>query len=160
MNQKGVSPLIASVLLLVIALAIAGTFYTWGTSFFRTKTAGIDTTTADTIDCAFASIDVKDCDFKFSNPADMNVSFRLVNNGTTSFTQADNNFMLVVSDLDGDWNSETDVNYGTQNLLPGTFAYVKEFPVSGSPNALNAPLKVRVISTQCPLVYDEVVSCS
>ena len=69
MNEKGVSPLIASVLLIAVTMAIAGVMATWATTFTSTKI----TETSAGADC-IGAIDVSS--LQFSN---MTISLRIRN---------------------------------------------------------------------------------
>ena len=56
--MKGISPLIAAVLLIAFTVAVGGIIATWLTSFSKTTTAGVESSTKGATGCAEAYIDV------------------------------------------------------------------------------------------------------
>ncbi|HKZ45315.1 MAG TPA: archaellin/type IV pilin N-terminal domain-containing protein [archaeon] len=70
--MKGVSPLIATVLLIASVIAVAGIISVWLTSFARTTTSSIDTMAANQTKCAGAYIKVDSVSSSliyYSNPS-------------------------------------------------------------------------------------------
>lgn len=58
--QKGVSPLIAAVLLIVISVTIAGLVFSWLNTFTTEAQRKVDNRTSESINCAGASIRIKE----------------------------------------------------------------------------------------------------
>jgi flagellin-like protein len=58
MNKKGISPLIAAVLLIAFTMAVASLFAQWAPSLFKTTQGDIDETAADIQSCAAYNIEV------------------------------------------------------------------------------------------------------
>lgn len=58
--MKGISPLIAAVMLIAITVAIGAFVSGWFSSFTRTTTDKVSNKTSDAIDCSAASINIQD----------------------------------------------------------------------------------------------------
>lgn len=63
---KGISPIIASVLLIAFTVAVAGIVISWGSNFFTTSTKDIGTAADKEITCSRGSVNIRN--LKFSNP--------------------------------------------------------------------------------------------
>ena len=131
--QKGVSPLIASVLLIAVTMAIAGVMATWATQFTATK-IGESSSGANCI----GAIDISSLQFNGSH-----VSFRIRNladrMNLTGITAA---IQYSSVGLDADINIR-DYN-ATDPLAPGATTYViydTQLP--------NKPLKVQIRARNC-----------
>jgi flagellin-like protein len=59
-HMKGISPLVASVLLIAFTVAIATIIMGWMGTFTRETTASISNKTTEAVDCASASINIDD----------------------------------------------------------------------------------------------------
>ena len=57
--MKGISPLIAAVLLIAFTVAVGGIIATWLTSFSKTTTAGVESSTKGASKCSGVYIEVK-----------------------------------------------------------------------------------------------------
>lgn len=60
MNKKGISPLIAAVLLIAFTMAVASLFAQWAPSLFKKTQGDIDETAADIQECSAYNIQVSD----------------------------------------------------------------------------------------------------
>lgn len=60
MNRKGISPLIAAVLLIVFTVAVGSLIMNWMTSYTKSTTENAGTGTQNTVDCAKQIVDVSD----------------------------------------------------------------------------------------------------
>jgi flagellin-like protein len=58
--MKGISPLVASVLLIVMVVTIAALITTWLTTFTKTSQQSVTNKTDTTLDCSGASISIQD----------------------------------------------------------------------------------------------------
>ncbi|MDD3178025.1 MAG: hypothetical protein PHR26_00740 [Candidatus ainarchaeum sp.] len=106
-NKKGISPLIATVLLIVVAVALVAIVLNWGKSFTTnslSETGNIIDTT-----CTGASLTIPSC-----SVIDGNIVFYVKNIGSNyDFTTADD-FLIQVSSDGGDYNgSNTISSYST-----------------------------------------------
>jgi len=59
-NEKGVSPLIAAVLLIVISVTISGLVFSWLNTFTVDAQRKVDNRTGEAVNCAGASIHIKE----------------------------------------------------------------------------------------------------
>ncbi|MFH0711161.1 MAG: archaellin/type IV pilin N-terminal domain-containing protein [Candidatus Aenigmatarchaeota archaeon] len=75
--SKGVSPLVASVLLIAATMSIAGILAFWASNFARTQTAAFENQTIAS-ECNFATFDVYTCSYDLANKK---VLLSLNNNG-------------------------------------------------------------------------------
>jgi len=77
MGLKGVSPLIATVLLIAAVIAIAGIISVWLTSFTRTTTTSVETTATNQTKCAGAYLKIDSVTTSliyYSNPSSQTIS--------------------------------------------------------------------------------------
>ena len=77
MGLKGVSPLIATVLLIASVIAVAGLISIWLTSFTRTTTSNVETTATNQTRCAGAYIKIDSASSSliyYSNPSSQPIS--------------------------------------------------------------------------------------
>lgn len=63
-NAKGISPLVATVLLIAFVVAIAGLIATWVNSFARTQTELVGQQSTLSITCSYGNINLKDVRFQ------------------------------------------------------------------------------------------------
>jgi flagellin-like protein len=63
-RMKGISPLIATVLLISVTIAIAGIVWQWSGGFFQDQTERVSEQSDRTILCSYGSINVKDLRFQ------------------------------------------------------------------------------------------------
>lgn len=172
MNYKGVSPLIATLLLIAVALVIAGILYTWSSSYFKLQTTEFETATGAQTACAFVGIEIDDsissptrCDFNATDQlSSMNrLSFKLSNAGTT-----DLNGEFTITATDG--NNVVTLAY-TPNLKVGSFVIIRctnsttetngcRRTSTADFNALDGMTSLRVTPTDCPSKYDETNNCT
>jgi flagellin-like protein len=59
-GKKGVSPLIATVLLIVIAVSMAGLIFSWINTFTAGSTKKMENRTAAVVDCSGAAVTIKE----------------------------------------------------------------------------------------------------
>jgi len=170
---KGVSPLIATLLLIAVALVLAGILYTWSSVYFTQQISQIEEATTAQAACAFAGLDIDDstnsatrCDFNATDrPLDSlsRLTFKLSNTGTVDF-----NGDLTITASDG--NTVVTLVY-TPNLSKGVFVQVNctntTTPTNNCSrtstadlNLLTSLTSLRVTSSDCPTKYAESSNCS
>lgn len=88
MNRKGISPIIASVLLLAVSLAVVGIFSGWAPELTQDVTQSTSNSTYETIQCNEASVEIRSAYFD-SGSNEVTLSVR--NNGDEDL----NNLSLV-----------------------------------------------------------------
>lgn len=93
MRRKGISPIIASVLLIAVSLSVAGIFTGWAPNIAQTFTDSTDETAEQRISCDQASIEM----YSASPNSDLDVAVR--NNGDIDF-EGDNEVNVVAFDED------------------------------------------------------------
>lgn len=139
MALKGISPLIAAVLLIAVTMTIAGVLAYWASTFVK---GGLEQSSNQTVatECNFANFVVDACSF---NPASGRMTFILDNIGTVGLS----NISVFVIYPDNSINSSS-VN-GT--LSSGT---LRSFSVDGvSPGYSKVTFR-----TNCPTVSED-TSC-
>ena len=148
---KAVSPLIATILLVAVALAIAGILYSWSQTYFVYQTDSVTESTQNPVDCAYANIEINDCNYTSAN----GLTFILNSTGTVNFLKGFKIAALTNTDV----KVESSI---TNTLNAGDFISIKStnFSNSSSYASLNTPLKrVRVTPIDCPEKYTQVTTC-
>jgi flagellin-like protein len=137
--KKAISPLIATILLIVVAVALIAIVIAWGKSFTTDNLS--DTDLIDTV-CLGAAIQVSGCNIDDTNE----MSFFVQNIGSTTFAQ-DTNFMVNITNresLDANLNVTQTL---TSALAPGqTVKFTASDPV-GNPQSHR--YDVEVINSLC-----------
>jgi flagellin-like protein len=141
--MKGISPLIATVLLVALTVAIASVVTTWMTTLSKEKSSVIGNKTDVAIDCTAANIDVKDVYVDFSS----NISRTIVwNSGQVGISVTDASLFNKQGES-AVLNSTLPVS-----LSPGSMATIR-FNVSGVfSNCLN--FSQVLVSTDCVGISD------
>jgi len=104
MKTKAVSPIIATVLIVVVAVILVGILLVWGETYIQKNTAEADN--AIDTSCNGASITITTCDY---NSLGDTLKFVMVNSGKIKFN-AENDFSLTLIDSNMDLNnSYTDI---------------------------------------------------
>lgn len=82
MRRKGISPIIASVLLIAVSLSVAGIFSGWAPTIVQTFTESTEETADQRIECDQASVEM----YSASYDGDSELDAAVRNNGNTDFT--------------------------------------------------------------------------
>jgi len=138
--RKGISPLIASVLLLAVTLSIASIFSGWGPRLVDDITERTSNQTERTIDCNEAGISIESAKY-FQNDDEITVVLR-----NTGISDLDDLTVAV-------WQGDLPVNDTTLSLNRGNFTSVN---VSSS----EEPDRTEVYSERCSSVTDSYESIS
>ncbi len=134
MNRKGISPIIAAVLLMAVTLSIAALFSGWGPDLINTVTGETTNQTEETIDCNRASVEI------------MSAKYYSANASTTVVTR--NNGDGALNDLRASaWNGDIPMNETTFSLEQGNFTAVNI-------TTTQEPTEVQVLSGRCGSVTD------
>lgn len=92
-NKKALSPLIATILLVAVALSLAGILYSWSSQNFRDTTTSVSDTSADWIDCSNVNIYIDSgCSYTAVNGFSSLILF------DRSTIQIDQNIVLTIID--------------------------------------------------------------
>lgn len=135
--RSGVSPLIASVLLIAFTMAVAAILTAWVTQFTQQQTETLGNESSDQIDCSFAQLEIQE-----AVAGDSNVTVSVTNMGTVELDvimEAFDDGSVAASLLPED-------NDALQNLTAGVTTSIGIG--TGDEDS------VRVSSPQCPQVED------
>lgn len=147
-SKKGVSPVIATILLVVIALILVGILLSWGQNFVNKNTSDADS--AIDRKCIGAGITISNCDY---NSLSETLTFIIVNSGKVNFS-ADQNLSLILIDAD------TNLVNDNQNIIDSNaFNRGDSFKIEIDEYVATTPIDVEVRSTQC-VNYFARVSCN
>ncbi len=140
-NEKGVSPLIATILLLLVAMGIGALVWGFMQEYTTEQTSTAATTSQELADCSKASFKILSCSYESANSI---VRVKLENTGSIDI----NDFWVNVQYSDGSASQIKDGN----DLLAGAFGVI-----AGTATA--APSTVKVQSYSCSGVKDSTDSC-
>lgn len=134
--SKGVSPLVAAVLLIAATMSIAGILAFWASTFVRTQTASFENQTI-TSECNFATFDVYTCGY---DSGASRILLSLNNNGQVNLK----NLVAYVQYADGNLTQINMTDALPQNSL-------KQFYLNG----VGSNFTKIIIRTQCPQISKE-----
>ncbi|MCX6821687.1 MAG: hypothetical protein NTW30_02805 [Candidatus Aenigmarchaeota archaeon] len=142
--MKGVSPLIASVLLIAFAIAVAGLYSGWITSFTKTTTEQVQEQSEKKVTCSYGGIALDDVKY---NKTTGNLTGTVENTDLISLGNID--FEIFYANAT---REKLDLN---MTLEPGERnTFIRQVIDMNITNNYN---KIRVI-TNCSNVYDEISS--
>ncbi len=149
-KKKGIEPLIATILLVVVAVILVTIVLTWGKSFTN---KGLDT--ADQLfedNCSTATINLSNCDY---TPTTGTVTVFLRNTSDTySFTQ--NDFNANVIDDTNNMKAQMNISVTTPALTAGATA----IPTITTTVTGAARVKLQIRSNTCPSIASSEIVCS
>lgn len=156
LRKKAVSPIIATILLIVIALILVGILLSWGQNFIQRSTSDAD----NAIDrkCIGADIEFSVCNY---NSQDKALSFIIVNTGKIDFKE-DTNLSLTIIDSGNNLYETTEVGKIT-NILDGNAFTMgsstqETIDLRDANPVMVSPLEVTIRSSQCNNFFKR-VSC-
>lgn len=85
MTKKGISPILASVLLLAVTISVAGVFSGWAPNIAQAVTSQTENQTQHRLDCNEASATLVSATYNISGNEDVDVTLR--NNGRADFKE-------------------------------------------------------------------------
>lgn len=138
--RKAISPIISTILLIVVALALIAILLSWGSNFITRSTTEVD----DSVEreCTGAYISFDSCDY---NETDEKLTVVFTNTGSVNFKQ-DFNFNVILRDADNNMDFSNVNVLDSESLSVGT---TKSFVIeeyTGRP-----PIKLEVRNTMCPI---------
>ena len=155
-KKKGLEPLIATILLIVVAVILVTIVLAWGKNF---STEGLNKTN-DVLndDCSGAQLAISNCEIM----SDGNITFQLKNIGQTySFATTDTFKIMVSSSTENE--AEKNLTYADdwEGLTPGQTVIAKYAPTQTDVNTTisSANVNVMVRSTTCPQANTRVSNC-
>jgi len=140
--NKGISGIVATILLIVVAVILVGILLSWGQNFVQKGTSDADNV-IDT-SCTGASINIISCDY---NSVSETIKFTLVNAGSISFS-SDSNFNVLLIDANNDLNSSNLNVLESASLGLGESAVVTIEDYVGV-----VPIKLELRNTSCSGYY-------
>ncbi len=138
MDRKGISPILASVLLLAVTLSVVGVFSGWAPQIAETVTSETENNTLQRLECDKASVDIVSASYDTST-SDLIIAVR--NTGRVDLNN------LTVAEFSGDdlLGEQTDASVSAGELND----------VNISNGVDEAPAYIRVYSEQCSSVTAE-----
>lgn len=123
MTKKGISPILASVLLLAVTISVAGVFSGWAPNIAQTVTDETSNQTTHRLDCNKASATLVSAAYNVSGSEDVDVTLR--NNGRADFKK----LILVAFDSnDGLMKQTTNISVDRGSISNDTISSVSSEP--------------------------------
>lgn len=145
LNSRGVTPVIAAILLILVTLSVAYLYSSWVISYYQNQLQSQSKISDEQIACAEAGFQINSCSFDFG---DTNIAtIRLENTGYVDL----NEFTVVVQYSSGD----SDNNICYPNLEEAGFGIVYIQLRAGE-----SPYKIKVASRDCRSLEDSTKDCS
>ncbi len=141
-GYKGVSPLVSSVILMLMAVSLAAIVWGFMNEYWTQRTNTATTTAKDLVYCSEGGIKITSCNYTASL---QKVELKVENTGSKDLSS----FWVNVQYSNG---SATQVK-SDKNILAG-----QTVTIDG--NALFTPAKVKVQSVECAEVNDSTTDCS
>ncbi|MDD3178026.1 MAG: hypothetical protein PHR26_00745 [Candidatus ainarchaeum sp.] len=136
--KKSISPLIATVLIIVVAIVLVGLLLSWSQNFVQKSTSDADN--AIDTSCIGASITFLGCDY---NSVGEKISFTFVNSGDISFNE-DHNFNVILIDSDDSFDNSNVNILDSNSLSKGESANALIESYNGQ-----TPINLQLRNTQC-----------
>jgi hypothetical protein len=156
-KKKGLEPLIATILLIVVAVILVTIVLAWGKNF---STEGLNKTNDVLNDnCSAATINVSNCEYDTNTDGlgtTGTITFWLKNTSST-YTFVANDFNANYIDDANSLNSEMNAGLTTAAIAPGATVVVSDADVDITDTTR---VKMEVRSTTCPGIAFTEVTCS
>ena len=150
-QSKAISPLIATILLVAIALALAGILYSWASQNAKEVTNSVTNTTNNVIDCSSVDLYI---DYGCTYDPTNGISFILNDSSTVNI---DDNLTLTVIDANNNIKTASfapDFKGGSMAINNTVYSNVSDF------QNLATPLKkVQILVKSCPKKATFITSC-
>jgi flagellin-like protein len=142
MKRKGISPLIAAVLLIAFTMAVAAILTAWVTTFTQETTSEVGESGSEQIACSFAGLSIYDAVYTVDDDA---LTVAIANTGTRDLSDG---VSVVLSYADGSVESTNLTGLNTGEVQSVDF---ESLGISGRSELA----EVRAASTGCPQVTDQ-----
>ena len=152
-KKKGLEPLIATILLIVVAVILVTIVLAWGKNFSTEGLSKTNQVLEDT--CSAATINLSNCDYNPAAGSNGTITFYLKNT-SSSYTFDANNFKANIIDDANVLNSQMDVSLTSAAISQGATVIVSQ--VTTITDTTRA--KVQVRSTTCPNIAFGEITCS
>lgn len=149
-----IEPIISTILLVVVSVILVVIFLSWGKDFSGKSLNKVDEVIDES--CKGAMINVTHCVI-----IDDNITFRVQNIGTYSFSQTDNFKMFAIDNYNNSFG-ETDISYLNEwnGLEPGELNIANVLVVNDlNTSQSNISVTLTVRSEECPLVSKTIKNC-
>ena len=149
LNNKAVSPLIATILLVVVAVVLVTIVLTWGKNFTTDSLNDVTSLTDDSCIDTIGTLSVSNCRIQ----ADGNITFQLRNASNNYIYPASDVFTIDLINIGGDMDSGLLITDDAlapatwEGLSPGETTVVKVTPVE---TLASSNIEVTVKSQICP----------
>jgi len=146
--KKAISPIIATILLIVVSLSLIAILLSWGSDFVSRNTSSADNVVDK--DCVGTYINFLSCDY---NSSANTITVNIINSGKFDF-KADQNFNVTLIDKD------KQVDFSHNNVLDSNSLIVGEsdYFIIEDYNGVS-PITLQLRNMYCPLNYWE-TKCS
>jgi|AntDeeMinimDraft_5_1070356.scaffolds.fasta_scaffold00046_53 flagellin-like protein len=121
MSKKGISPILASVLLLAVTISVAGVFSGWAPNLAQTVTDQTSNQTEHRLECNDASAEFISASYE-STDSEINIALR--NNGRADFEE----LILVAFDSNDGLMAQTNISIDAGNVANTTISSVNSVP--------------------------------
>ncbi|MFA5745276.1 MAG: archaellin/type IV pilin N-terminal domain-containing protein [archaeon] len=148
-SKKAISPIIATILLVVISLILVGILLSWSQNFTQKSTADAD----NIIDrkCIGADITISNCDYNALGTGTL--SFIIINSGKVDFSEDENINLILIDDDQNLVNDNLDI------LDQNAFNRGDSKKIVITDYSANAPITIDLRSTQCETYFNR-TSCN
>lgn len=150
MNRKAVNPIIATMFLILIGVAIAGLIWNWSQSYTRTQTQSLLTGSTEQVECTYAGLFIRSCSIGTGG-----LFFTLQNSGSVDM---EDGFTIILVDAD---NTQVNATI-TNDLSAGDSLDVNSSSFSNPADFQGRALPIkalRVVPETCSNRYTEITSC-
>ncbi len=145
MKEKGVSPVIAAILLIVVTVSIGVLYSSWVQTYYTNQISKQAEISDEQIECSEAGFQINSCSF---DAGDTNIAtIQLENTGYLDL----NSFTVVAEYSSG----ESDINICSINLEESSYGNVYIQLEAGQ-----SPSKIKVVSRDCKMLEDSTTDCS
>lgn len=136
--KRALSPLISTILLIVVALALVSILLSWGTHFAQKNTSDVDNTIDNS--CIGIGINVISCDY---NSVGNKLVFTIINNGSVNFN-SNNKFSAVLIDNANKFDNNYPNILNSESLNKGESKQITISNYTGE-----TPIFLKISNTQC-----------
>ena len=145
--QKGISPFISAMFLIVFVIAVSSILSPWFSSFTKGKTSAVEDNSEGQIDCIFSSLDFSSSDIEYNLTTTPDwVNITLDNTGSTNLYNfeviltVDNEVKVYSPTPESQKNSSNPLNPGETTIL-----------IADITDDLSGTLeKIKVVAKNCP----------
>jgi hypothetical protein len=151
-KRKAIEPIVATILLVVVAVILVTIVLAWGRNFATSGTNQANDVISSA--CSGATIAISDCDWNSTSE----IAVFTIKNTSDTYTFAENDFVINVYDASELTDADTENTSSTIALGPG-LTVIEDVNASGITSA--SSVKVTVRSNTCPnMATSEIATCN